>query len=205
MPWLLNLQETYDSHEKDVGTIKKNRFDREYTLIPIAHTTQNAQIELNVTENGEFHSASVIEKDDASTLIPTTIDSGSRAGAAVFPYPLHDNIKYTAGDFVRYGGKIGKENPFDVYINQLKAWVDSKYTHKTIQAVYTYLKKRTLIEDLVNEKIVFLDENEHLIDRWNKKYEAIHGERPQIFSVIGGKLESAFIRFNVHSPDDIKA
>lgn len=203
MPWLLNLQETYDSHEKDVGKIEKNRFDKEYTLIPIAHTTQNAQIELNVTRNGEFHSASVIEKDDASTLIPTTIDSGSRAGAAVYPYPLHDNLKYTAGDFQKYGGKVGKENPFDAYIKQLEGWVESKYTHDTVQAVYTYLKKKTLIEDLVNEKIIYLDENNNLIDRWNKKYEPLHGERPPIFSVIGGKLESAFIRFNLHSPEDI--
>src|SRR5699024_4876554 len=103
----------------------KNRFDREYTLIPIAHTTQNAHIELNISEGGEFHSANIIEKTDASTIIPATVDSASRAGAAVSPYPLHDNIKYVAGDFVKYGGEIGKEDPFQTYLSNLKKWVDS--------------------------------------------------------------------------------
>lgn len=201
MPWLLNLQETYDKNIKEVGIVKRNRFEREYTLIPVAHTTQNAHIELNVTEDGSFHSATVIDKDNASTLIPSTVDSGSRAGAAVYPYPLHDNIKYTAGDFIKYGGKIGKKNPFDVYIEQLGSWANSSYAHKTVKAIYTYLKQGQLIQDLVKEKILFLDEENKLIERWNKKYEKLHGERPNIFSVVTGKQESAFIRFNVHSPN----
>src|SRR5699024_8508254 len=202
MPWLLNLQETYDKNLKEVGLVKRNRFEREYTLIPIAHTTQNAHIELNVTEDGHFHSASVIPKDDASTLIPCTVDSSSRAGAAVYPYPLHDNIKYTAGDFVKYGGKIGKQNPFEVYIKQLEDWVNSPYKHHTVEAIYTYLKKECLIEDLVKESVLVLDENDNLIERWNKSYEKLHGERPEIFSVVTGKQESAFVRFNVHSPHE---
>lgn len=205
MSWLLNLQETYDANIEEVGIMRKNRFDREYTLLPIAHTTQNAHIELNVTEDGEFHSASVIDKDDLNTVIPSTVDSGSRAGAAVYPYPLHDNLKYTAGDFVKYGGKIGKKDPFEAYISQLANWVKSPYSNKKVEAIYQYINKGRLIEDLVNEKVLYLDEYGKLIKRWNKKYEELHGmeprKRPEIFSVVAGNQESAFIRFNVHSPN----
>lgn len=203
MPWLLNLTETYDHNEQEVGVIRKNTYGREYTLIPIAHTTQSAHIELAVTESGEFHSAEIIDKDDASTIIPATVDSASRAGTAVYPYPLHDNIKYAAGDYVKYGGKIGKVDPFESYISQLKSWVDSKHTHPTIQAIYHYVSKGSLIEDLVREKVLFLDEQGKLIERWNKKYENLHGNRPGIFSVVTGKQDSAFIRFRVHSPEKI--
>lgn len=199
MSWLLNLQETYDANIEEVGKVRKNRFGREYTLIPIAHTTQNAHIEVSVTEKGGFHSAFVIEKDDASTLIPSTVDSSSRAGAAIYPYPLHDNIKYTAGDFTKYGGKIGKTDPFKAYIANLESWIKSPFKNKKIQAIYTYLKQERLIQDLVAHKILFLDDNDNLIERWNTKYEELHGEKPRIFSTVTGKQESAFVRFRVHS------
>lgn len=203
MTWLLNLQETYDANIKEVGNINKNRFNREYALIPVAHTTQNAHIEVNVTGEGEFHSAMVVEKDDASTLIPSTVDSASRAGAVVSPYPLHDKLMYTAGDFSEYGGKIGRKNPFEAYIEQLEQWVLSPYGNDKLRAIYSYLKKGQLISDLVKEKILFLDEEGKLIKRWNKKYDKLHEERPRIFSVVAGDQGSAFVRFNVYSPNEI--
>lgn len=203
MTWLLNLYETYNANLQEVGEIKKSRSNREYTLLPIAHTTQNAHIEVSVTEKGDFHSAFVVEKEDSNTLIPSTVESASRAGAVVSPYPLHDKLNYTAGDFSSYGGKIGKVNPFDSYINQLKSWAHSPYGNDTIKSIYNYLKKGQLIQDLVKEKILFLDENGKLIKRWDKKYEKLYNERPKIFSVVNGDQESAFVRFNVRSSEKI--
>lgn len=200
MPWLLNLQETYDANQNEIGIIKINRYGREYTLLPISHTTQNAHIEVRVTEDGEFHSADVIDKEDASTLIPSTIDSASRAGAAVYPYPLHDKLNYTAGDFVEFGGKVGKIDPFETYLKQLEGWVNSRYTNATIQSIYTYLKKGRLIHDLVKDKKLFLDKDDKLIGRWINDYESLHGEKPPIFSAVTSGQESAFVRFCVHSP-----
>ncbi len=200
MTWLLNLQETYDKNIKEVGEIKKNRFNREYTLLPIAHTTQNAHIEVTVTPTGEFHSATVIEKEDASTLIPSTVDSASRAGAVVSPYALHDKLNYVAGDFVKYGGKVGKIDPFEAYIENLRKWVQSPYNHPNVEAIYLYLKKGNLIKDLVLEKVLFLDKEEKMIEKWHKDYEPLHGDKPRIFTIVTGKQESAFIRFKVHSP-----
>src|SRR5690625_3358908 len=41
-----------------------------------------------------------------------------------------------------------------------------------------------------------------MIERWNKSYEELHGERPRIFTIVTGKQESAFVRFKVHSPTE---
>jgi len=203
MSWLLNLYETYESNIDRVGEIKKKNNDQEYTLLPISHTTQKAHIEVTITEDGDFHTAEVVNTNDAITLIPCTEDSASRAGSKIAPYPLHDKLSYVAGDFVAYGGKIKKEEPFSFYIKQLEEWASSPYANEKVKSIYMYLQKKKLIKDLVAEKILFLDEHDHLIGKWDKKYESIYGAKPSVFSVINGGQESAFIRFNVHSPDKI--
>ncbi|MGX4671006.1 type I-C CRISPR-associated protein Cas8c/Csd1 [Cerasibacillus sp. JNUCC 74] len=199
MSWLFQLYETYESNLDRVGEVEKTNNQKNFTLLPVSHTTQNAHIEVTVTEDGEFHSAMVLDK--VNTLIPCTEDSASRSGSKIAPYPLHDKLNYVAGDFVKYGGKIKKEEPFSYYIEQLKDWATSSYGHPKVKSIYKYLIKRQLIKDLVVDNVIFLDENNQLISKWHKKYEAIHGEKPKIFSVVSGGQESAFIRFNVYSPD----
>lgn len=156
MSWLYNLYQTYQSNLSRIGVIEKTHYDKEYTLIPISHTTQNAHIEVNITEEGAFHSAIVIDKSDANTLIPCTEDSASRAGSKVAPYPLHDKLSYVAGDFVAYGGNIkSNKETFSSYINQLKEWTESPFGHWKIKSIYQYLSKGQLIKDLVNERVLF--------------------------------------------------
>ncbi|MCP1123929.1 type I-C CRISPR-associated protein Cas8c/Csd1 [Bacillus sp. 3103sda1] len=203
MSWLLNLYETYESNLNQVGVIEKKYNGQEFTLLPISHTTQNAHIEVQITEDGEFHSADVINKSDASTLIPCTEDSANRAGSKIAPYPLHDKLSYVAGDFVAYGGKIKKEEPFAYYIKQLEEWVNSPYANAKVKSIYKYLRKKQLIQDLVAEKILHLDINGHLIGSWDKKYESLHKEKPALFSVLSGEQESAFIRFNIYSSNEV--
>lgn len=203
MSWLLHLYETYESNLDRVGEIEKKYNDREYTLLPVSHTTQNAHIEVEVTEDGEFHSAFIIDKNDASTLIPCTEESASRAGSKIAPYPLHDKLSYVAGDFVAYGGQIKKEEPFTYYIKQLEDWAQSPYATAKVRSIYNYLKKGQLIKDLVQAKILCVDANNKLIEKWDSKYESLYPEKPLIFSTVTGGQDSAFIRFNVHSPKEI--
>lgn len=200
MGWLLSLYETYESNRDRVGEVELKN-DREYTLLPVSHTTQKAHIEVRVTEEGEFHSASVI---DEITLIPCTEKSASRAGSVIAPYPLHDKLSYVAGDFVAYGGQVKGDEPFETYIQELQNWAESPYAHPKVVSIYRYLSKRTLIHDLVNYKqIVAVDEDNRLIDKWDKKYEVLYPEKPAIFGVVAGDQTSAFVRFNVYSPDRI--
>ncbi|WP_028596321.1 type I-C CRISPR-associated protein Cas8c/Csd1 [Paenibacillus assamensis] len=200
MSWLLNLYQTYESNMRRVGVIEKKHNDQEYTLLPVSHTTQTAHIQVNVTEDGNYHSAFIItDKSDASTLIPCTEDSSSRAGSKVAPYPLHDKISYVAGDYIAYGGAVKEEDPFTAYINQLQDWADSPYAHPKVKSIFAYLNKRQLIQDLVNGKLLALDADNKLIGKWDKQYSSLYEDKPTIFSIVSGEQESAFIRFNVHS------
>ena len=108
-----------------------------------------------------------------------------------------------AGDFVTYGGKIKKAEPFSAYIRQLEKWAVSPYATDKVKSIYNYLSKRQLIKDLVEEKVLHVDADGQLIEVWDEKAEAFLGEKPPIFSTVTGKQESAFIRFNVYSPNEM--
>jgi CRISPR-associated protein Csd1 len=202
LSWLLNLYETYEANLDQVGKIEIKHNGNEFTLLPVSHTTQTAHIEVRVTTDGNFHSASLIDGNDAITVIPCTEDSASRSGTKIAPYPLHDKISYVAGDFVAYGGEIKKEEPFSYYIKQLEDWATSPYATDKVKSIYTYVKKGQLIRDLVKEGILYLDSDGKLIKKWKKEYEELYEEKPKIFSVVAGEQESAFVRFTVYSPDD---
>ncbi len=166
MSWLLNLYETYESNLDRVGETEKKYNNQEYTLLPVSHTTQNAHIQVEITEEGEYHSAFVIDKSDASTLIPCTEKSASRAGMVIAPYPLHDKLSYVAGDFVAFGGEIKDEEPFSHYIKELENWASSVHAHFKVKSIFKYLSKRQLIQDLVKDHILHVDENNHLLEKW---------------------------------------
>lgn len=199
MTWLLDLYKAYESNSDAIGVIEKKSNGQEYTLLPVAHTTQNAHIEVQVTVDGEFHSASVIEKKDTSTLIPATESSSNRAGSIVAPYPLHDKLSYVAGDFMEYSGNLKKKDHYQRYIEQLKEWVNSPFAHPKVNSIYLYLEKKHLIRDLVEENILFLDAEGNLIESWGNR----PGEKPAIFATGSIDQESAFVRFTVHSPGEM--
>lgn len=201
MSWLLNLYETYDSNHDLIGVVEKNRKNQEYTLLPIAHTTQNAHIEVRVTEQGEFHSAIVLEKGKLETLIPATEDSAGRAGSVNAPYPLHDKLSYVAGDYAIYGRNPKKLEHHGKYLEALGRWANSPHSHAKVQSIYRYLSKGTLIRDLVDmpRPALHLDTDGKLIEKWEKTHEQTRGAKPDIFTIVTGPQEDAFIRFNVYS------
>ncbi|XID91067.1 type I-C CRISPR-associated protein Cas8c/Csd1 [Paenibacillaceae bacterium WGS1546] len=201
MSWLLNLYKTYESNQAFVGQIGTKGNGQEFTLLPVCHTTQNAHVEVEITEDGQFLAASVIDKNEMNTLIPCTESSASRAGAVVAPYPLHDKLSYVAGDFVAYGGEVKKELPFAAYIRELGKWAESVHAHPKVKSIYDYLSKGQLIQDLVRHKVLCVDSDNRLIDRWDKQYETLYPVKPAIFSAVPGDQTSAFIRFNVYSPN----
>ena len=53
---------------------------------------------------------------------------------------------------------------YSLYIQALEKWHQSPYTHKKVDVIYTYLRKGTLIQDLVVCKVLQLDENGILAD-----------------------------------------
>ncbi|MBR4587166.1 MAG: type I-C CRISPR-associated protein Cas8c/Csd1 [Lachnospiraceae bacterium] len=149
MSWNDELYKVYDLvHESG---------DKE--LLPIAHSTANAQVELNISEEGNLINASVIDLDDAETVIPVTEDSGAR-GNGIFPMPLADKLLYLAGDYSLYvkGKRSDNSAYYSAYMIQLKEWLDSDHTHPALIAIYDYLSKKTLIRDLIGAGILKLDD-----------------------------------------------
>jgi len=203
MSWLFDLYETYENNNDQIGVLRKKGVDGEYMLLPVAHSTQNAQIEVTVDIEGNFYDADVVEKTKAETVIPCTEATLGRANNPP-PYPLHDNLKFVAGDFERYGGVIKKGNwSFSDYIQQLKEWCDSPYAHPKVVAIYHYLRKGTLIKDLIAKSILYVDENDQLIKKWTKKEEEKYGDKLKIFQVMSDTQDKVFVRFDVHEASKI--
>src|SRR5690625_4259120 len=204
MSWLASLYKTYENNRSVVRKVRKNIFENEYTLLPITHKTQTAHIEVTVTDDGDFHSAEIIERGKGNTLIPATEAASNRAGigANTRPYPLHDKISFVAGDFINYAGKIRNEEPYQYYIQQLTDWVESPFSTEKLISIYKYIIQKRLVKDLIEQNILVTDSEGKLFDKWNRKYETIIKKRPKIFSVSTGQ-HGAFVRFNVYSSLEI--
>ncbi|MCM1233412.1 MAG: type I-C CRISPR-associated protein Cas8c/Csd1 [Ruminococcus flavefaciens] len=159
MAWLKTLAETYDVYS-DLAGVNKND---QVVLLPISHSTFNAQIEVTIDQAGNFKDAKKLEKGgDVVTIIPVTEDSAARS-SGIAPHPLCDKLCYIAGDYTLYTGD-NKEKYYEAYMKQLQDWVESAYTHPMIQAIYEYLGKKTLIQDLAISKAVELDDSGRLTD-----------------------------------------
>ncbi|MGN0484991.1 MAG: type I-C CRISPR-associated protein Cas8c/Csd1 [Lachnospiraceae bacterium] len=166
MSWAEDLLELYEKNNSKVGIIeykvykKKEKTERiPFVLLPPFHTTVIAQIEVTIDERGNFLRASQVDNEDKMTVIPVTEKSGSRT-AGKEPHPLCDNLQYLAGDYGQYvKDESEAEVCYELYIQALEQWHLSSYTHKKVDAIYAYLKKRTLIKDLVKAKILVLGED----------------------------------------------
>lgn len=160
LAWLKTLAETYDVYASLAG-VEKNE---QAILLPISHSTATAQIEIIIDRKGTFQEARKLDKgNDAITIIPVTEDSAARS-SGIAPHPLCDKLCYIAGDYTEYTGD-NKEKYFEAYIEQLQDWVESEHTHSMIQAIYEYIKRKSLIQDLVSSQVLELDDEGKLTDR----------------------------------------
>lgn len=176
--------ELYQVYENNCG-----KDDEKNILLPVSHSTANAQIEVMLSETGEFVSASRIESKDSSvTIIPVTEDSGSRS-AGIAPHPLADKLVYIAGDYPEYatGKRADNQAYYQAYMKQLEGWRESESGHPAVGAVCTYLKKKTLMRDLLGNGTLLLDENT--------------GKLKEKEKILGIAQEDAFVRFRINYED----
>ena len=145
MSWITETAALYDEIKEKV-----NDSDEWEPILPLYHSTSNAQIQVTIFSDGTFSHAEVVDADDAKTIIPVTEDSGSR-GNGILPNPLCDKLIYIAGDYSTYVAKAKSDADeyFVTYIKALKAWAESEYSDICITAIYDYLSKRMLINDLI--------------------------------------------------------
>jgi CRISPR-associated protein Csd1 len=183
------MKALYDTYE-NATKIKNIRNSND--LLKIAHSRQNAQIELTINKDGNFVDAQFVPIDDADTVIPVTESSASRSSGSA-PHPLYDRLKYIAGDYKKYTG-IDNTKHHEEYMKGLERWVQSPFTSPKIAAVYEYLNKGRIIGDLVEANILSV-ENGKLTDKWLKTK----------IKLSAGKQDEAFIRFRVTGVDEITA
>lgn len=170
MSWLNDLYLTYEACKGAEG------------LLPIAHLTQNAQLEVVLDESGHFRRAYRVSKEDAVTVIPVTEDSGTRAGSAIYPHPLADKLEYIAGDYGDFVTGYKKEK-FECYIAQLEKWAQCDQSLPQIRIVYQYLSGGTLMHDLLAAGFFTFENGEILAEKQQ-----------------GILLEDWFVRFAVEIP-----
>ncbi len=183
MSWVYKLYETYENCK---GKVDDMGGDNSTILLPVAHSTQNAQIEVIINGYGDFLRAMEVEKDNAITIIPVNEDSATRS-SGIAPHPLCDKLQYVAGDYADYVSKKNGEKYYDKYIEMLGKWCNSTYSNEKVSAIYCYLKKRTLMADLIKYNILKCDNDGRLLKD----------------AKIGISNQSdAFVRFKVEIPEE---
>ncbi|OHC66816.1 MAG: type I-C CRISPR-associated protein Cas8c/Csd1 [Rhodocyclales bacterium GWA2_65_19] len=199
MAWIEKLHATYEA-------CKGHEPPGAEPLMPVSHSTQQAQIEIVIDGCGNFRRASVIPKEDSTTLIPCTEASGGRAGSMPVNHPLCDKLQYVAGDFLAYGGEVtsGFANdpvePHREFLKSLTTWAGSSYAHPKLQAVLSYVKPEDgmkpngIVADLVREGLL-----PALAGKLLKSWDGVREDMPAIFKVLGNTQspEDAFVRWRI--------
>lgn len=154
MSWMQVLSETYDNCRAEIADDSKKA-----VLLPLSHLTAEAQITVIIDINGEFVGGETVPKDNATTIIPVTEDSAARS-SGVAPHPLCDKLIYTAGDYSRYVKDDKKDYTqyYSEYIKLLGEWKNSDCSTEKVEAIYNYLSRARLIEDLVNIRLLVCDD-----------------------------------------------
>jgi CRISPR-associated protein Csd1 len=201
MSWIQKLYETYDNCLSNIGYSDE---EGQRPLLPICHITTQAHIEMVIDGEGNFRRSRVItDKNDATTIIPSTEGSASRAGSKPENHPLCDKLQYVAGDYAKYGGSVTSgfakdpEEPYRNFVEILTKWCESEFSHPKAEAVLRYVKKKTVVKDLIAHQILFVNDDEKFLAKSEVKREK---DTSDIFSVIDPQ-ESAFVRWIVEAPN----
>lgn len=194
MSWLADLHDVY---QRAYGSVA----DGMPPLMPIAHTTIQAHVEIVLDASGNFVRAEVLTRADATTLIPCTERSGGRSGSRPAAHPLCDKLQYVAADFLEHGGVVtsGFANdpaePHRSYHDLLSTWTHSTHTHPKLKAILAYVENGTVVADLVGARILPIDSQGHLLAEWSGEKD----DSPSIFKILppGQQPQDAVVRWRV--------
>jgi CRISPR-associated protein Csd1 len=213
MSWIQKLYETYENCQSLIGAVTD---ENDVPLLPVCHTTQKAQIEVVIDQNGNFKRARVIPKNEARTIIPCTEASGGRSGIKPESHPLCDKLQYIARDFFDFGGVAtsgyseNPKEPYEQYQDILRKWCESEHSHPKAKAVLKYIEQGNIIKDLVECQVLFIGTDQKLLKMWNDNDQE---NVPDIFKLLPGKKNKkngqienwqadAFVRWIVEIPDN---
>lgn len=192
MAWIEKLHATYEA-------CTRQRPPGSEPLIPVSHSQQQAHLEITIDATGNFKGAQIVQKEE--TVIPTTEESAGRTGKSPPPHPLCDKVQYCARDYEAFGG--AKPPFFKEYEQLLSSWCASAFSHAKARAVLSYVRKGTVVADLVHHKILHVGTDGNLLTQWTAT-----DAQPEIFRLLTpqeGQRDqgNAFIRWKVWDGDDL--
>lgn len=167
MGWISELSTVYDRVAKNEQIEKKP--------LPLYHISNNAPLVITLDGKGKFISAKLLgkaEKHDWQTCMPCTEKSAARTSGTE-AYPFCDKLEYVAKDYIDYaeGKKLMEKH--EKYISLLGEWAQSEHSNQKIASVYKYVKKGTLVKDILDKgNIPEMDtedkiEENNVFIRWN--------------------------------------
>lgn len=188
--WIKELYDTYENNLQFVGKEIDGNI-----LLPVSFTWVNAQIECILNEDAILYHAEVIDKENAPTMIPCTVESANRTSLPV-AHPLFDKLSYIAKELhCEHKGVY----LYDEYRNQLKHWSSRTDAPECLRILYRYLEEGTLIKDLVAKGILAMKDGV-LIEKWKNTDK----EKPSLFKVLNGEQKNAVVRFSIYYEEDSK-
>lgn len=143
MSWMQDLYRTYEACANAVGIDT----DEHEVLLPIGHTWLITSIEISIRIDGTFINAVKDKGKGIAICAPCTADSEGRT-SGVSPHPLFDQLKYIAGECTILTEYEDSEH-YRTYVQNLERWCESQHSHPKIMAICSYVKKGTVLNDLV--------------------------------------------------------
>ena len=200
MNWMEALYRTYEDNAQQAGqnsSEENGSKKRTITpLFPLYHGSQNAQVTVVLDGSGNFRRAEVVPSGNQQTIIPVTEKSGGRT-SGLCPHPLCDKLQYVAGDFTKWTNN--RKNGYKEYLNQLERWKNSDPSNATLSAIFTYVSKGSLLEDLIESKILPVNEDSLLMKKWTGEKK----DAPEIYAAPGAGIDSILVRWRVEIPGNL--
>lgn len=203
--YLLNkLYQTYQNNLESIGKFEFREFRygekvnlRPVTpLLPIYHTTQHSHLTLTLDDKGNLIGAETNASGDTMTILPATEKSTGRT-SGLSPHALCDKLQYVAGDYTNFVSD--KSSGYKEYLDLLSAWADFDKENKFLQAILAYVKKGTLIQDLVTRfpKILPISDSGKILLKWEDPEQ----EAPPIYKLTAPATPAdALVRWKVDLP-----
>ena len=158
MGWLSELNDVYDKILLNKKIEKKP--------LPLFHIANNAPLIITLDGEGKFLSVKMSERNEWQTCMPCTEKSAARTSGAE-AYPFCDKLEYIAGDYADFTEGKNLKEKHDKYLSLLSNWAQSEYSNQKIMSVYKYVKKGTLINDLLNKGNISEIDSEEKISEYN--------------------------------------
>lgn len=157
MGLLQKLMETYECHKDLAGKYQEGHA----VLAPVGHIVTRSNLEITLDAEGNFCSATVVDKSEPKILIPATESSAGRS-SGIAPHPLCDQLGYLSPC---------NQKKYEAYCAQLRDWQISEYSHPMLLSVLNYVKKGRILEDLeqcglIKRKDDGAPEDEKMLVRW---------------------------------------